>query len=213
MDQFYTSYVFILITVIFSIKGFNDRLFTEKYMFIPYLVKHDREWYRILSHSLLHADFIHLIFNMFALYGFGRFVEQIYIDGSPYDLFDEGFGKQAGTFYFVALYILGGLFATVIPYLRHKDNPSYRSLGASGAVSAVVFASVMLAPTSEVIIYVIPVPAFIFGPLYLAFEIYSDRHRKGNIAHDAHIGGAIFGIIFVLITNINAVKASFNALF
>ena len=201
MDQLLTTYILIAITVIFSLKGFNDSYFTEKYLFKPYEVNHDKEWYRILSHTLLHADALHLFFNMFTLFGFGRIVEETYI----YD-----YGKPLGTAYFLALYVLGALFATVIPYLRHKDNPGYRSLGASGAVSAVIFAGILLFPT-EIRIY--GIPAWIFGPLYLAFEFWADRNGKTGIAHDAHIGGAIFGILFVLITNIERVKATINLLF
>lgn len=204
MFQLLTTHVLIGITVIFSLIGFNDRNFTEKYLYKPYDVKHHREWYRIFTHTLLHADWIHLFFNMFALYGFGRYAELAYI---------QDFGKPMGTLYFLALYILGALFATAISYLRHQNNPGYRSLGASGAVSAVVFATILFEPTTTLFIYMIPIPAWIFGPLYLAFEFWADRNAKGGIAHDAHIGGALFGILFVLITNIERVKAGINMLF
>lgn len=204
MDQLLTTYIFILATVLFSLKGFSDRDFTEKYLYKPYDVKHHREWYRIFSHTLLHADYLHLFFNMFALYGFGRLVEMEYI----YD-----FGKPLGTAYFIALYVLGGLFATAIPYLRHNENPGYRSLGASGAVSAVIFAGILFHPSANIYIYTIPIPAWIFGPLYLAFEFWADRNNRTGIAHDAHIGGALFGILFVLITNIESVKDGINLLF
>jgi len=205
MDQLLTTYIIIAVTVLVSMKGFNDREFTEKFLYKPYEVKHDKEWYRIFTHTLLHADWMHLLFNMFALYGFGLMVEQTYI--VDYD------SKLLGTLYFLALYILGALFATIIPYFRNQDNPGYRSLGASGAVSAVIFAGVLMFPQAKLYVYFIEMPAWLFGPLYLAYEFWADRNSKTGIAHDAHIGGAIFGILFVLITNIERVKESFNLLF
>jgi membrane associated rhomboid family serine protease len=224
MDHLLTTYILIIITVLFSIKGFNDGAFTEKYLYVPYRVNHDKEWYRTLTHVMLHGDFGHLFFNMFSLFFFGSFVEERYINGGVEMVHGnmylmqgyehvEGYGKVLGTAYFVALYVLGGLFATLIPYFRHKDNPGYRSLGASGAVSAVIFAGILFAPQMEIYVYFIRLPAWVFAPLYLAFEFWSDRNSRTGIAHDAHIGGALFGILFALITNIEMVKAGLNTLF
>lgn len=203
MDHFYSTYIIIGITVLFSLKGFSDTYFTDKYLYKPVAVKHDNEWYRIFSHMLLHADHAHLFFNMFALFGFGKLVEQYYWFYC---------GHNVGTFYFWGLYLIGGMFSTLIPYYRHQENPAYRSLGASGAVSAVIFAAILLQPTGSIYLFFIEMPAYIFGPLYLAFEIWSDRRGKSGIAHDAHIGGALFGIGYVILTNFEAVKSTFYQL-
>ncbi|MFK7786217.1 MAG: rhomboid family intramembrane serine protease, partial [Crocinitomicaceae bacterium] len=107
------------------------------------------------------------------------------------------------------------LFATIVPYIRNKDNPGYRSLGASGAVSAVIFAAILWNPEMRLSLFFIPIaiPAYIFGPLYLLFEFYMDKRGGGRIAHDAHIGGAIFGVLYVLIINIDKGKEFINLFF
>lgn len=205
MNEIYISYVLIGLAVIVSLKGFNDAQFTDQYLYKPYNVKHYKEYYRVFTHVFLHGDPMHLIFNMITLYFFGPFIEEVF----RYD-----FGFIVGTILFLALFILSSMFSTLITFYRHKDHEFYRSLGASGAIAAILFASIMVYPTMELrIFFAIPIPAFVFGPLYLAFEFWSDRNRKTNIAHDAHIAGAIFGILFILITNIDRVIVAFNTLF
>jgi membrane associated rhomboid family serine protease len=199
--------IIILITVVVSIGAFNNRAIMDRFMFNPYDVKHYKNHIRIVAHMLIHADYMHLGFNMMALY----FLGNIFLDVpcNVYQDVDCGliqtFGNGIGQMHFVTLYILGGLFATVIPYLRHQDNPSYRSLGASGAVSAVIFGAILWNPSMPLNLLFIPIaiPAYIFGPLYLLFEFLMDKRGGTGIAHDAHIGGALFGIIYVLIINID----------
>lgn len=166
----------------------------DKMFYIPYDCKHNSNYARIFTHILIHADWTHLLFNMISLYFLGEFL--------LYSFMFE-YGVMMGQFHFVALYLLGALFATLIPYVRHQDNPSYRSLGASGAVSAVIFAAILWSPTMEIQLLFIPfgIPAYIFGPLYLLYEFYADKRGATGIAHDAHIGGAIFGVGYVLIIN------------
>jgi membrane associated rhomboid family serine protease len=141
---------------------------------------------------LVHADFTHLAFNMMTLYFIGSYLEQIW---------QLQFGLMNSRIYLFLLYVVGGLCATLWPMIRNQDNPSYRSLGASGAVSAILFAFILWDPTQSLYLMFIPIPipAYVFGPLYLAFEYYSMRKGKSGIAHDAHIGGAIFGVLFVLL--------------
>jgi len=204
MDQFFITYVIIGITVLFSLKGFNDSYFREKYLFKPFNVKHHGEYYRIFTHVLLHGDPMHLIFNMLTLYFFGPWVETVF----RYDL-----GLLGGSILYITFFILSSMFSTIIQYARHKDHEFYRSLGASGAVSSILFAVIMMFPMLELqVFFAIPIKAFIFGPLYLAFEYWSDKNGKGNIAHDAHISGALFGIVFILITNFEQVKEAFESL-
>jgi membrane associated rhomboid family serine protease len=178
----------------------------EKLIYSPYRSKHYREYYRMLGHILIHADSTHLIFNMMSLYFLGSLLEKEFM---------FQYGDLNGEIHFLLLYILGGLFATFIPYIRNQDNSNYRSLGASGAVSAVIFAAIIWNPTMQLgLLFIpIPIPAYIFGPLYLAFEYWADRRGNTGIAHDAHIGGAIFGILYVLIINIDKGKESFNLIF
>lgn len=198
--------IIILITVITSYQGFNKPDLLDRWMFMPYRCKNNNENYRIFSHILIHADWTHLIFNMFSLYFLGQVLLghpqcQYFVNGNCG--LTEEFGEVTAQVHFLILYVLGGLFATLIPYIRQYDNPNYRALGASGAVSAVVFGSIMWAPNMELQLLFIPIPikAYIFGPLYLLYEFYASKKGNTGIAHDAHIGGALFGIAYILIIN------------
>ena len=199
-------FTIILITSGVSIYAFGNRSFFTQWMFSPYDLKHEQKIGPMFMHQLLHADYMHLIFNMLSLYFLGSILEEQWI---------IEYGKTAGQTKFILLYVFGGATATLIPYLRNQDNPSYRSIGASGAVSAVIFASIIWNPTMELMLIFlpIPIPAYLFGPLYLAFEYWADKKSNSGIAHDAHIGGAIFGILFALITNIEKGKDFLDLLF
>lgn len=181
----------ICITVIFSWQGFQAPHWRDKMTFSPFMAKHHGEWHRFLTHIFIHLDWTHLIFNMLTLYFIGDYI---------FREFEQMFGPIKGIYYFSILYLMGGLFATLYSFYRHQDNSSYRSLGASGAVSAVLFAFVTAHPTQGLMLMFIPIPipAYIFGPLYLFIEYYAFRKGNTGIAHDAHIAGAIFGILFVL---------------
>jgi membrane associated rhomboid family serine protease len=198
--------IIIGITVVISLNAFKDRNLTEKFLYSPYDCKHHGHYYRMISHMVIHADMTHLIFNMLSLYFLGSLLEKQF-------MFE--YGTMNGEIHFFILYFLGGIFATVIPFARNQDNPNYRSLGASGAVSAVIFAAILWNPTMELeLLFIpIPIPAYLFGPLYLAFEYWADRRGGTGIAHDAHIGGAIFGILYVLIINIDKGKEFFSQIF
>jgi membrane associated rhomboid family serine protease len=200
MDQFFITYVIIGITVLISLKGFSDEYFRDQYLYKPYNVNHYKEYYRIFTHVFLHGDPMHLIFNMITFFFFGRNIE-------AYFRYEYGF--LVGNLVFIGFFILSSFFATMIQYGRHKDHEFYRSLGASGAVSAVLFAFIVLMPKEMITFFIFPMPAIVFGIVYLGFEFWADKNGKGNIAHDAHISGALFGIVFILITNFDAVKEAF----
>lgn len=202
----YASYVLIAIMGIVSLIGFNNLAFRDKYLFIPYNVNHNKEWYRFFSHPFLHGDWMHLFFNAYTFYNFGPFFEQ-YLQSM--------YGDTMGRLFFWVFIFVSMYASASISFFRHKDNPNYRSLGFSGVVSAVLFAVIMIYPMAELgfMFIPVPIPAWLFGGIYLAFEIYADRNKRTAIAHDAHIAGAVFGIIFILITNIELVIANFNALF
>jgi membrane associated rhomboid family serine protease len=180
--------VLIAVTCFVSYQAFLNTEMKMKMLFRPYLVQHSGEWYRFISHGLIHADWNHLIFNMITLYFFGSMVEII---------FSHHFGT-VGLLLYVALYILGMIAAAMPAYIKHRDHSYYASLGASGATSAVLFASILFAPWNGIMLLFIPIPipAFIFGVLYLGISSYLSRLGNDNIAHDAHFYGAVFGFFF-----------------
>ena len=187
--EFSITLVLCVSIVIVSLMGMNDMNFKYKMMMSPEKVKHHGEWYRIFSHGWVHGDYMHLFFNVFVLYNFGELLERVFVYK-----FD-----QLGYLLYALLY-LGGLVAASIPSLKkHSGNSSYWSLGASGAVSALLFAFIVINPTASLgLLFIpVPIPAWIFGILYMAFEYYSNHQGRTNIAHDAHIFGGLFGIIFI----------------
>lgn len=185
----YITYLLLVVTIVISVKAFGDNEFKWKLMFNPYSVVHNKEWYRSFTHAFIHADWMHLIFNMYVLYGFGEILEMelIALHGAK------------GYMYFACLYVGGIFFSTLLSLNRNKDNPNYNSLGASGAVMAVLFAFVIMNPNVELMLLFLPIPikAYIFGPIILAVEYYMSKRGGTGIAHDAHFAGAIFGIVFI----------------
>lgn len=183
------------ITALVSLACFNNRDLKYRLTFSPYAAKHHNRWYTVFSHALVHADYLHLGVNMFVLYSFGKLTESI--------LFHH-FGMK-GFFLYALLYIGGIAFATLPAFRRHSDNPGYLAVGASGAVSAVLFASIMLLPfipngkgISLIFLPFLSIQPFFFGLLYLAYEVIMDRRGRDNVAHDAHFWGAIFGAVFIV---------------
>lgn len=193
-SYFPITIIIIAVTALISIRAFKDTEMKYKWIFYPYKVNHNNEFYRIITHIFIHADYTHLFFNMFVLFSFGKMVEGSFI---------MYFGREMGSLHFFMLYILGGLAASLWPYLRNKDNPNYMSLGASGAVASVLFASILWMPEGGIYLLFIPfsIPAWLFGILYLLFEYYMSKKGTGGIAHDAHFFGAIFGVLYVLLIN------------
>lgn len=198
--------IIIGITVLISFSVENKPDLKEKMLFMPNRIKHNGEYQRMISSIFIHADLNHLVFNMISLYFLGNLFEQQMI---------QIYGVQLGSVNFLLLYLLGGVAAEIYPFIRHQDDPYYRSLGASGAVSAVIFAAIFWNPTMNLYLFFIPfpIPAYIFGPIYLAFEYFAMKRGTTNIAHDAHIGGALFGIFFVLLLNPNKGLEFFQAIF
>lgn len=182
------TYTLIAINVIFSIIGFSNANFTNKFIGWPYYEKRNKEYYRLITSGFLHADWMHLIFNMFTLFSFGQLVEHTYKAA--------GIGGSIG---YLSLYFLGLVASSIPSYLKHNNNEQYRSLGASGAVSAVLFASIVFNPWGTIVIYVLPVSAVIFAVLYLVYCVYMSKKNVGNINHDAHLWGSIFGLVFTIV--------------
>jgi membrane associated rhomboid family serine protease len=140
----------------------------------------------LLSYGLVHADFQHLLFNMITLFFFGRAMESLY-------------AQHLGSLGFLWFY-LGGLLVSILPtYLRNRRNANYRSLGASGAVSAVLFAFILLSPWSMILVFFFPVPAILYAVAFIAYSIWMDHHGGGHINHSAHMWGAAYGIVFTVL--------------
>lgn len=190
--------IIIIITVLVSISGFNNQKIIDDLIFYPPAITKHRQWYRFFTCGFIHADVPHLLFNMFSLYLFGGRLEY---DPEPGRVdFMDLFGDN-GKIYYLLMYILA-LFVCLLPtFVRHKNNYNYRSLGASGAVSAVIFASIILHPLDRLGFYFIPpvIPAYIFGALYLIISTYMGKRSRDNINHSAHIWGALFGIAYLVV--------------
>jgi membrane associated rhomboid family serine protease len=192
-------------TVIASLSAFNNSNMMSDWVFNPVRVNRNRQYYRFFTSGFIHADQLHLIFNMLSLFLFGPFVEAGFVGI---------FGKAQGHLLYLIMYLAALPLCLLPTYNKNKNNPYYLGLGASGAVSAVVFAGLLLTPTIRVGLFVIPpiIPGFIFGPLYLVVSAIMEKQAKDNINHSAHIWGAIFGLVFVIVTayaiaNFNAVES------
>jgi len=192
------THILLVVSIFLSWKAFNDKFFFHQLAFSPYEVKHNGKWFKVISHAFIHADFTHLLFNMFVLWQFGEAMEL---------RMKSHFGMMGG-FYFTLLYFGGVLFSTILSFSRHQNNSSYISVGASGAISALIFAGIIMMPEMKLapIFFPFPIPGFIFGFLYITAEIIMDKIGKTNIAHDAHLFGALFGMIFISLLDIEILK-------
>ena len=159
-------------------------------IFNPYLIHTTGQWYRFISSGLIHADWIHLLVNMYVLYFFGNTVEAFY---------GAVFGDKA-TQYFLLLYV-GGMIMSVLPtYGKHKNDPGYNALGASGGVSSVVFAYILFAPLEKLCLYgLLCLPGIIFGVAYLIYCYYASKKGGDNVNHDAHFWGALYGFFLTIL--------------
>jgi membrane associated rhomboid family serine protease len=176
------TFIIIGINVLVSYKGFNDRLFFRKYDFHIGSIRAG-EQYRMFTSAFLHADVMHLIFNMLTLYFFAPVVMMLMDIPS-----------------FIAIYALSLLAGNLLTFAFHKSDYWYRAIGASGAVTGVLYSSILLNPSMELRFYFfIPISAYVFGVGYLLYSIYGMRAKNDNIGHVAHFGGAIAGYAFTLI--------------
>jgi membrane associated rhomboid family serine protease len=191
----------IIITCIISLAGFRNGKVVDELIFWPPAINKNHQYYRFITCGLIHADYMHLIFNMVTLYFFGTIMEAHY---------QGELGLQK--YYYLALYI-GALIVSNIPtYLKHRNDYDYRSLGASGAVSAVLFAFILLRPWQQIIVLVIPVPAIIYGCLFLVYSAYMSRKGGDHVNHDAHFYGALFGVLFTIAVRPDVIDIFWNEL-
>ena len=182
--------IIVVVTALTSIAAFNSPKLLNDWIFEPYTIYRKREYYRFLTSGLLHGSWMHLLINMFVLYSFGQAVEYYY---------RMEFGANALWFYM--LLYAGALVASdLVTFSKRKHDISYKGLGASGAVSAVVFASILFNPMGEISLYfVIKMPSIVLGIAYLVYSWYMSKNSRDNINHDAHFYGAVFGFLFTLL--------------
>ena len=176
-----------LVTVAVSFLAFNNRDLTRKLIFNAHVIKYRNEWHRLITSGFIHSDFMHLLINMIVFYSFGQVVEQY---------FGIIFGGKA-RLNFLLLYFGALVISSAPSFAKHKDNPAFNSLGASGAVAAVVFAAILMDPMSNIYIWgLIGLPGILLGIAYVIYSVYMSRKGGDFINHDAHLWGAIFGFLF-----------------
>ncbi len=179
----------IVFNVVFTLIGFSNPVLVDKTIMWPYRVARENQYMRFITSGFLHADYMHLIFNMFTLFFFGANLE--------YYLSEYGLG---GNISYLALYFLGLIVSDIPSYIKHKDDYGYRSLGASGAVSAVVFATIIFSPWSSIYLYgALKISATVYAVLYILYCVYMGKKGNDHINHDAHLWGSLFGLAFIFI--------------
>ena len=184
--EFTITLAIIVITCIISFTAFNSEKIINDLIFWPPMIKNKNQYYRFITSGFIHADIAHLAFNMFTLYFFGRAMELFFIE-------------KIGKIGFLLFYIAGIIVSEIPTYIKQRDNYSYRSLGASGAVTAVLFSFILLAPWQTLYVFFLPLPAIVFAILYFSYTFYMDRSGCDNINHSAHLWGAVWGIGFTIL--------------
>lgn len=193
--------ILILITVGVSIWAFQTPSAFDKYAFYPYRVAKNREYVRFLSSSLLHVNWTHLLFNMLTLYFFGPTVE------ASFDFYTGG----NGALIFAGMYISGMVVSELGTLQKYANDRTYSSVGASGAVAAVLFSSIWFMPTNQILVMFIPMPGFVFGAIYLLYTAWAAKNDfTGHINHDAHFYGSLWGVILTLVLAPESLGAFFD---
>lgn len=180
------TYLLIAVTAGVSLMAFNNGKLMQRLLLWPPAIERRRQYDRLLTHGFVHADQMHLFFNMFTLFFFGRALEPI-------------FTAWIGPIGFLGFYLSAIVVAILPSYLRHRHDPQYSSLGASGAVSALVFSSILFDPWSWFFVLFVPMPAIGFAILYVAYSVWMDKRGGGGINHSAHLAGAAYGILFTVL--------------
>ncbi|MDH5823239.1 rhomboid family intramembrane serine protease [Luteimonas sp. RD2P54] len=175
------------VTVLVSWRAFERPRLIERLLLWPPAIDRHRQYERLVTHGFVHADWMHLLFNMITLYFFGGAMEAFY-------------AERIGSLGYLAFYLSAIVVAILPTYMRHQHDPAYRSLGASGAVSAVLFSFVLLEPWAPIYLFLIPIgiPAFVFALLYIGYSIWMDRRGSDNVNHSAHLWGAAYGMLFTV---------------
>lgn len=176
----------IAITALVSWMAFNNRKLADRLILWPPAIERHRQYDRLVTYGFIHADFAHLIFNMITLFFFGRMIEGLML-------------QITGQWWVYPLFYLSALAVSILPsYLKNQKNPNYLSLGASGAVSAVLFAFILVSPWSLIFVFFIPAPAILYAVFYVGYSLWMDKKGGDRINHSAHLAGAAFGVLFML---------------
>lgn len=179
------TFLLIGVTVLVSWQAFNNRTLMDRLILWPPAIARHRQYDRLVTHGFIHADGQHLLFNMVTLFFFGRAIEPT-------------FASRIGVVGFVLFYLSAIVVAILPTYLRHRTDVRYRSLGASGAVSAVLFSYILFAPWNRIGVFFIPVPAIVYAVLYVGYSIWMDQRGGDNVNHSAHLWGAAYGVLFTV---------------
>ncbi|MDR2026653.1 MAG: rhomboid family intramembrane serine protease [Prevotellaceae bacterium] len=191
----------VIVTAGVSILAFQNREILNKLLMYPYIMVRQNQWYRAVTHAFIHADWMHLIFNMIALWSFGSFVFNSLGHMTPFPVL-----------HFFIMYFGAILFSSISDVVKHRNNQHYASLGASGAVSAVIFFSILLNPWTLIYVFFIPCPGIVFGVLYLVYSNYMSKKGGDIINHDAHFYGSVFGMLYPLFVEPDIYKVFFYEL-
>lgn len=176
----------IAITGLVSWMAFNNRKLADRLILWPPAIDRHKQYDRLVTYGFIHADFGHLLFNMITLFFFGRSIEKIMLG-------------ITGQWWVYPLFYLAALVVSILPtYLKNQKNPNYMSLGASGAVSAVLFAFILVSPWTLIFVVFIPAPAILYAVFYVGYSIWMDKKGSDNVNHSAHLAGAAFGVMFML---------------
>ena len=183
--------VICIITFFISYQAFTNRTLFDNLKHYPVAESRNKEYYRFITSGFIHGSWIHLLINLFVLWQFGGYAEQIFV---------ANLGAMKGGLMYTLMYILTLIAADIPSYLKHKNNPGYSAIGASGAVSGVVFVNILYAPWAWMYLYaVLPIPYIVAGIAYIIYSSWASNNRNDNIGHDAHLYGALFGIVFTII--------------
>lgn len=198
------TYLFIAVAVIVSVIGFKNRTLFFKLCFDPYNIANKGEWWRFVSHPFLHGSWTHLFINMFVFYSFGTIVERYFAMVSSY-----------GTWVYLFFILSAGAASSLFSFFKQKENVQYSAVGASGMVAAVLFSSIIFDPLNSLYVFPfpIPIPAVLFGLLYLAYSAYAAKRANDNVGHDAHFWGAIYGVLFTIALKPQLIIHFFSSIF
>ena len=202
-ESFNITVLLVVAIVVTSLYAWYSPLKQQKLIMNPYRVAKNKEYYRFITSGFIHSNYPHLIFNIFALYLFGEYIESLFL---------SKFGS-IGYLYFGFLFIAGVVISDIPTYLKYRNSPHYNSLGASGGVSAVVFSCILFHPLMGIGFVFLPgvsIPGFIFGILYIIYSYYQSKNSSDNINHDAHLYGAFFGLVFSILIDPTAVPSFFS---
>jgi membrane associated rhomboid family serine protease len=197
------AHIFVILAIAgVSIMAFSQTDIIYKLQFNAWQILRKKEFYRLFTHALVHADWMHLLLNMFVLWSFGAAAIQLFSIYLPIN----------GTLLFLILFVTAIPISSLYSLQKQKNNYHYNAVGASGAVTAVVFTTIFFSPYSTIYLYFIPIPSILFGALYLGYSGYMAKRGNDNIGHDAHFWGAVYGFVFPAIMEPELLKVFFQKL-